>query len=93
MRLTDKGVKLPSKTGQKSKAKALEVPQMLVNALNENKVAFEVFKNFSQSNRNEYSVWIGEAKTEKTKMKRLDQALEWIEEGKPKNWKYMNEWK
>ncbi|MFT6981576.1 MAG: hypothetical protein ACJAUD_000340 [Crocinitomicaceae bacterium] len=33
------------------------------------------------------------SKTDKTKLKRLYQTMEWLEEGKPKNWKYMKEWK
>lgn len=93
MRLIDEGAKLPSQTSQKHKAILLEVPQSLVNALNQNPSAYHSFNNFSQSNRNEYSQWIGEAKTEKTELKRLHQTMEWLEEGKPKNWKYMKEWK
>ena len=30
-----------------------------------------------------------EAKTEATKQRRLDTAVEWIGEGKPRMWKYM----
>jgi len=32
--------------------------------------------------------WITEAKTEETKNKRLATALEWLAEGKSRNWKY-----
>ena len=32
--------------------------------------------------------WIGEAKTEATREKRLAQALEWLAEGKHRHWKY-----
>ena len=32
--------------------------------------------------------WINEAKTEVTKIKRIATAIEWIEEGKRRNWKY-----
>jgi hypothetical protein len=34
-----------------------------------------------------------EAKTEKTRAKRLATAMEWISEGKPRNWKYMPEYR
>lgn len=38
--------------------------------------------------RREYIEWIVEAKTEATQAKRIAQALEWIGEGKSRNWKY-----
>ena len=88
MHLTDQGVKLPSQTGLKKKAKVLEVPPSLVDALHKNDLAFATFNNFSQSKRNEYSEWIGDAKTEKTQLKRLNQTIEWLEEGNSRNWKY-----
>lgn len=88
MQLTDAGVKSTSKSGPKKKAKALEVPQILVDALNQNNATFQTFNDFSQSKRNDYSQWISEAKTKKTQLKRLDQAIEWLEEGKSRNWKY-----
>lgn len=34
--------------------------------------------------------WITEAKTETTRDKRLAQAVEWMAEGKVRNWKYLN---
>jgi bacteriocin resistance YdeI/OmpD-like protein len=44
---------------------------------------------FSPSHRREYIEWLTEAKTEATRAKRLATALEWMAEGKPRNWKYM----
>jgi uncharacterized protein YdeI (YjbR/CyaY-like superfamily) len=38
----------------------------------------------------EYIEWLTEAKREETRAKRLAQAIEWLAEGKPRNWKYMN---
>jgi uncharacterized protein YdeI (YjbR/CyaY-like superfamily) len=32
--------------------------------------------------------WITEAKSDATRKKRLNQAMEWIAEGKSRNWKY-----
>jgi uncharacterized protein YdeI (YjbR/CyaY-like superfamily) len=40
--------------------------------------------------RREYIEWIVEAKTEPTRDKRIAQAVEWIGEGKSRNWKYQN---
>ena len=38
----------------------------------------------------EYADWITEAKRAETKEKRITQAIEWIAEGKQRNWKYQN---
>lgn len=85
MELTDMGVKLkkaaPSST-------AIEVPEYFKNALTQNKKALEVFEKASPSFRKEYINWIVDAKTETTRNKRTEQALEWIAEGKGRNWKY-----
>ena len=47
------------------------------------------FEKFPPSHRREYIEWITEAKTEATRQRRLDQAVEWMSEGKPRNWKYV----
>ena len=54
--------------------------------------AMEHYQDFSVSNKNEYLEWICEAKTAATKEKRITQILEWISEGKPRNWKYMKKY-
>ncbi|HJT15736.1 MAG TPA: YdeI/OmpD-associated family protein, partial [Thermoanaerobaculia bacterium] len=54
-----------------------------------NKTALATFDNFSPSHRREYVAWIAEAKSEETRQRRIDQAIEWLSEGKPRNWKYM----
>lgn len=41
------------------------------------------------SNQREYVEWITEAKQAATRERRLATAIEWISEGKPRNWKYM----
>lgn len=92
MEMTDSGVKLPSQTSPKKSATAIDVPQILIDALQEDEVAYSTFNSFSQSHRNEYSEWISDAKTEKTQQKRLSQTMEWLKEGKPRNWKYMKNW-
>lgn len=33
-------------------------------------------------------MWLTDAKTEATRDKRMKQAVEWISEGKGRNWKY-----
>ena len=59
-------------------------------ALKKNKKATAVFEAFSPSCKREYVDWIAEAKREETRDKRIAQAIEWIAEGKQRNWKYQN---
>ena len=40
------------------------------------------------SQRREYVEWITDAKSETTRLRRLEQAVEWIAEGKPRHRKY-----
>lgn len=42
------------------------------------------------SHRREYVTWIIDAKTDETRKRRIGQAIEWIGEGKQRNWKYRN---
>jgi uncharacterized protein YdeI (YjbR/CyaY-like superfamily) len=86
MALNDAGitVKRP-KAGSKPEAK---VPMELASALAKNKQATAVFAKFPPGQRREYCEWISEAKREETKTKRVAQAIEWIAEGKIRNWKY-----
>jgi uncharacterized protein YdeI (YjbR/CyaY-like superfamily) len=65
-----------------------EVPEALAAAFEKNKAAGKAFAALSPSCRREYCVWIGEAKRKETLEKRVATALEWIAEGKSRNWKY-----
>ena len=85
--LNQKGIKLPPK--KKILQKELKVPDDLITALKKNKAAGKVFNQFPPSHKKEYVEWITEAKTETTRLKRLKTAIEWMEEGKSRNWKYM----
>ena len=67
-----------------------EIPQDLAAALSKNKAAIKAFSAFSPSHRREYIEWITEAKRDETRQKRIATTLEWLVEGKPRNWKYMN---
>lgn len=59
-------------------------------ALKKNKKAAAVFEGFSPSCKREYVEWIAEAKREETRDKRIATAVEWIAEGRQRNWKYQN---
>jgi uncharacterized protein YdeI (YjbR/CyaY-like superfamily) len=67
---------------------AVAVPETLAVALKKNKAAAKHFEAMSPSCRREYSEWIADAKREETRDKRVATALEWIAEGKSRNWKY-----
>jgi uncharacterized protein YdeI (YjbR/CyaY-like superfamily) len=66
----------------------VEVPEALAVALKKNKVIAKKFEAMTPGCRREYCEWIGEAKREETRVKRVETALEWIAEGKSRNWKY-----
>jgi uncharacterized protein YdeI (YjbR/CyaY-like superfamily) len=87
-KLNDDGVSLPAKTSAKEK-KEIAVPDYFIKVLKKNKAALKTFENFSPSNKKEYVVWIIEAKTDETRNKRIATAVEWLAEGKPRNWKYI----
>ncbi|HTX76590.1 MAG TPA: YdeI/OmpD-associated family protein [Terracidiphilus sp.] len=67
---------------------APEAPPEFAAALRKNKKASAAFAAFSPSCKHEYVGWIAEAKREETRDKRIAQAVEWIAEGKQRNWKY-----
>lgn len=83
--LNENGIKVAKKPVEK---KELVVPKDLTSALSKSKTAKATFDNFSQSHKREYVAWIEEAKTEPTRNKRLATTVEWLSEGKSKNWKY-----
>jgi len=68
----------------------LPVPADLAAALKKNKTAAAAFEKLAPGQRKEYIEWITEAKRDETRLKRLTTALEWIAEGKRRNWKYEN---
>lgn len=70
---------------------ALPVPEDLAALLAQKKhaAARKTFDGFTASMQREYLEWIGEAKTGATRQKRLATTLEWLAEGKQRNWKYM----
>ncbi|MGI8637995.1 MAG: YdeI/OmpD-associated family protein, partial [Segetibacter sp.] len=57
-------------------------------ALQQKEVTMVVYEKFSPSQKREYVEWVTEAKTDATRTKRMATALEWIAEGKTRNWKY-----
>lgn len=84
--LNKQGVKAPIST--RSPRPKRSVPDCLAAALKKNKKARATFDAFNASQQREYVEWIVEAKQDATRDKRLAQAIEWMADGKPRNWKY-----
>ena len=66
----------------------VKVPDDLKAALARDARAKAGFEKLPPSHRREYIEWIIEAKTDPTRERRLATTLEWVAEGKSRNWKY-----
>ncbi len=84
--LNDQGVKVHRRPTPPRKPPV--TPVDLKTALARNKRARTTFEGFSPSHRRDYVEWITEAKGEDTRRRRLATAIEWMSEGKSRNWKY-----
>ena len=78
----------PTKGASAKASIELPVPAALAAALKRYPAAGNAFKEFSPSHRKEYIEWITEAKTDATREKRIATTIEWLTEGKSRNWKY-----
>lgn len=83
--LKDAGAKLKRTTEKKPD---LPTPGDLAAALREHDIAERNWENFTPAMRRDYIEWISEAKTDATRQKRIDTTVEWVGEGKRRNWKY-----
>ena len=86
MAINEQGLKVERTAPRKRR---VTVSPVLRRALKQNHAARDGFENFSPSQQREYVEWISEAKTDETRQRRLATAIEWMAEGKPRNWKYM----
>ncbi|HEX6375901.1 MAG TPA: YdeI/OmpD-associated family protein [Allosphingosinicella sp.] len=86
--VTDSGPR-PSRPKAAPKGE-LATPPELDAALDANAAARATFDGFPPSARREYVQWVVEAKRPETRDKRIAQAVEWMSEGKRRNWKYEN---
>ncbi len=87
-RLNKEGARPAASTRTRAPKPEAEVPDDLAAALRKNAAARRVFEAFPPSHRREYIEWITEAKTEATRTRRLQSALEMMAEGRDRNWKY-----
>jgi hypothetical protein len=87
MKLNEDGVTAPARA-KPATPRPLNVPDYFLAALEANEAGLEKFNAASTSFKREYVDWLEEAKTEPTRLRRMEQAVEWIAEGKARNWKY-----
>jgi len=84
--LNDEGIKVARKPVPPKKP--LSVPGDFAAAMRKKAAARKTFDSFSPSQRREYVDWVSEAKTDATRLKRMTTAVEWLADGKTRNWKY-----
>lgn len=80
-------------TPRKTKHAPKPLPQLhpdFAAALDKAPKAKATMEAFPPSCRREYLEWVAEAKQEATRQKRIATAIEWLSEGKRRNWKYEN---
>lgn len=86
MALNERGVKLPPRESRATSE--VVIPDAFASRLESNPRIKAVFESRSPSFRKEYNAWIGDAKTEGTRDKRIEEALSWIADGKGRFWKH-----
>ncbi len=86
MQLNEQGVKAPREKSRPKKAIAMH-PALKV-ALGKHKQALATFEAFPPSCQREYLEWIAEAKGDDTRARRIAQAVQWMAQGRRRNWKY-----
>ena len=86
--LNDEGVKVLQKARPRGEKKDLVVPDYFLAAVKKNRKALATFEGFPYSHKKEYVQWVTEAKTDETRHRRLETSVEWLSQGKSRNWKY-----
>lgn len=87
MQLNESGIK-PPRPKKKLAPRELVAPDYFLASLRKNKKALTTFEALSYSHRKEYIEWITQARQEQTRQRRITTAIEWLCEGKNRNWKY-----
>ena len=67
---------------------APELHPQFASALSQSPKAKAALDGFPPSAQREYLEWVAEAKQDATRQKRISTAIEWLSEGKRRNWKY-----
>ncbi|BAI97319.1 hypothetical protein Sj15T_17590 [Sphingobium sp. TA15] len=86
MALIDAGDK--TRAGSRRARAPLPLHPAFAAAIEADPAAAAIWAGFPPGKIRDYCEWINEAKTDATRDKRIAQAVEWIAEGKGRNWKY-----
>ncbi|QJB69842.1 YdeI/OmpD-associated family protein [Parasphingorhabdus halotolerans] len=81
----------PEKAKAKPIKRPVKVPPMpddFAAAIAAKSKAQETYDGFAPSHKRDYLEWVIDAKRDETRQKRIKQAVEWMAEGKDRNWKY-----
>ena len=94
MRLNKAATLDPKKRVEHGQAKReIGAPPDPMAALKKKRKALATFEGFNYTNRKDYVEWSEDAQRAATRAKRIQTAVEWMGEGKPRNWKYMKQWR
>lgn len=85
--LIEAGAK-PPRLAARQPREPLPVHLDLAAAIDADSAAAAVWAAFPPGKQRDYAEWIGEAKSDATRTRRIAQAIAWIAEGKGRNWKY-----
>ena len=88
VRLNEDGIKPPKKAPE-DRSRSVRAPADLLAALRNNPEARAAYEEMSPSHKREYIEWITEAKRDETRKRRVAQAVEWIAEGRIRDWRYV----
>ena len=87
-KLNEDGAKPPARATA-DKSRTVRAPADLLAALKNNARARAAYDEMSPSHKREYIEWVTEAKRDETRKRRVAAAVEWMAEGRIRNWKYV----
>lgn len=87
MALIDSGAK-PHWMEKRKPRPPLPVPPEFQAAIDADPAAAKVWAGFPPGHARDYVEWVSEAKRPETRDRRIAQSVEWIAQGKDRNWKY-----
>ena len=79
----------PEEKAHAERPKSVRAPADLLAALKNNAAARVGYDALSPSHKREYIEWITEARRGETRKQRVASAVEWMAEGRIRNWKYV----
>jgi uncharacterized protein YdeI (YjbR/CyaY-like superfamily) len=88
VRLNEDGVKPPAQA-KPDRSRSVRAPADLLAALRNNAPARAAYEAMSPSHKREYIEWITEAKRDETRKRRVAAAVEWMAEGRIRDWRYV----